>query len=102
MCKEEHLAKQPSVLAPKKTCECPCHYIVGSIIPIATSDIKEAVFNGYFCFLFRTELDGTFLSKSSAENISSSTAKQEEAVKSIDEDSCICKCEERKHISCLK
>lgn len=95
------MPKQRSVIAPKKTCECPCRYVVGNIIPTATNDTKEAVINGYFCFLFRTELEDTFLSKDSAENISSSTAKQE-AVKSIREDSRIGKWEERKHMSCLK
>lgn len=48
------------------------------------------MFNGYFCFLFRTEP----LSKGSAVNISSTTAKQED-VKAIGEDSRICKWEER-------
>lgn len=84
------MPKQRSVIAPKKTGECPCHYVVGNIIPTATNDTKEAVFKGYFCFLFRTEP----LSKGSAENISSTTAKQED-VKAIGEDSRICKWEER-------
>jgi len=95
------LPEYRSVIAPKKTCECPCHYVVGHIISPTANDTRETVFNGYFCFLFRTELEDTFLSKKSAESISSFTAKQE-AVKSIGENSCICQWEERKHMSCLK
>lgn len=59
------------------------------------------MFNGHSWFLFRMELEEAFLSKGSAENISSSRAKQE-ANKSLGEDSHICKWEERENMSCLK
>lgn len=76
------MPKQRNVMAPKKTCECPCPYVVGNVIPTAMNGSKEEVFNGYFCFLFRAEPEDTFLPKGNAQNISSSTAKRE-AVKSI-------------------
>lgn len=95
------MPNQRCVIAPRKTCECLYYYVVGNTIPTATDHTKERAFNGYSWFLFRTELEETFLSRSSAENISSSRAKQE-ADKSLGEDSHLCKWEERKHMSCLK